>query len=776
MTEIAIVKRFGNFQNERNTNYKLLECEDGRRLHIHDNEISCLEAELKRGRFITFEIEGKEAKNLRLFREVGVIDWYRTDKGFGCATLIRNDLLQMFDSRQTDRSEVFVHSNQIISSSKDLAKGELVVFDIRKTYRKDKDKYRDDAINLTILSEETDNTIIEHCARSEEARLWLPVFHKYIITIQTTDEKVSFALDKINNLCRISELQNPSISESRQRIVKLVTAAYELKVNLNFPSRLSTVSKQCLSDSLPEDVLRFSQEVRKFLPLNKHIDVTVALIEDTKGTDQPQNALLNELRSCLENLNQLNAAWNKIPDWILMKEEIWSLVPTNRRTSILLSQLENPSTYQNTVDKIADLLKSSPDNERNSLISQIPLKVKRHNNIFPLLPVTDKVEIIIFQIQEAKEANEPLDTLLNELEAYLKQVAHYSAVWNKIPTDILLKQEIWDLVPVNRQTSLVLYQLDNSSSDENAIARLAKLLCNCSGYEWTSLISKIPDNVKQHEKIFPLLPNTDRVEILVQQLREGEQENTSISSQIESIISRVPFSDRQSIISNLPGWVKEIPSIRASLFKIPSVGSRPDTVEASQIRAFIAERGIDCLCHFTTIENLQGICREGGLLSIRQLRSRNSHYDQIDEGRWDGKRNHICCSINSYNSMYLYHARNKSQCWVLLAIKPDYLWKQGTLFCPINAASERGAYIRSGFVGLQSMYEPVVIDIKGRQYDRQEIGLADFEPTCIQAEVLVYESISLDDILLIWGTSDNEQIVRDAGWKGQIEIDKGIFK
>ena len=238
----------------------------------------------------------------------------------------------------------------------------------------------------------------------------------------------------------------------------------------------------------------------------------------------------------------------------------------------------------------------------------------------------------------------------------------------------------------------------------------------------------------------------------------------------------VPLSDRQSIISKLPCWVKEIPSIRASLFRIPSVGSRPDTVEASQIRAFIAERGIDCLCHFTTIENLQGICREGGLLSISQLRSRNSHYDQIDEGRWDGKLNHICCSINSYNYMYLYHAKHKSQCWVLLAIKPDYLWKQGTLFCPINAASERGAYIKEGLAGLQSMYRSVVIDIKGREYTRE--GLANYHPTCIQAEVQVYESISLSDILFIWvnETPGNEQKVRDAGWKGGISIWKGLFK
>jgi cold shock CspA family protein len=771
MSEIAIIKWFGNSRNERHSNYKILECEDGRRLDIHASEISCSEDELRRGRFINFEIEEKEAKKLRLLREVGVIDWYRSDKGFGCATLLRNepDLWEMFEICQNGTAEVFVHINQVSSGSQELKRGDIVVCDIRKTYRKDKNKYRDDALNLTLLSEETDEEIIEGCAKSEDPRLWLPVFHKYLNTLQTTDEKVSVALEKINKQSRISE---------PRQVAGIRKEPFEVKFSLHIPHSLSTPSPQSFSDSLPDEILRCSPEIRRFLSLEKHLNViTLALMEEAKCNNLPQDLLLTELQSCLENLNPLNEAWNKIPDWILQEDKIWSLVPTNRRASILLAQLDNPSTYQNTVDKIVDLLNSSPGNERNFLISQIPLKVKCHKNIFPLLPVTDKIEVIISHIQDAKDANEPLDTLLNELEVGLKQVEHYSNVWNKIPTDILLKQQIWYLVPANRQTSVVLSQLDTSSSYENTIDLLAELLYKCSGSERTSLISRIPDNAKQHDKIFLLLPATDQFQILVEQLRESEPENASISSQIETIVSNLSLSERQSIISKLPVWVKEIPSIRASLFRIPSVRTRPDTPEASQIRAFIAERGIFCLCHFTTIENLQGIYREGGLLSIYQLQSRNSHYDQIDQVRVDGNLNHICCSINSYNERYLYRARLKheTKCWVLLTIKPDYLWKQGTLFCPINAASQWGAHIKKGFAGLKSMYEPVVTDRKGTKHTRE--GLPARKPTCIQAEVQVHESISLDDVLrIVVATPIDEQKVRDVGWKGEVTILPGLFK
>jgi cold shock CspA family protein len=540
MSEIAIIKLFGNSRNERHSNYKILECEDGRRLDIHASEISCSEDELRRGRFITFEIEEKEAKKLRLLREVGVIDWYRSDKGFGCATLLRNepDLWEMFEICQNGTAEVFVHINQVSSGSQELQRGDIVVCDIRKTYRKDKNKYRDDALNLKLLSEETDEAIIEGCAKSEDPRLWLPVFHKYLNTLQTTEEKVSLALEKIN--------KQPSISEPRQ-VPGIRKEPFEVKFSLHIPHSLSTPSPQSFSDSLPDEILRFSPEIRRFLSLEKHLNViTVALMEDAKCNNLPQDLLLTELQSCLENLSQLN-------------------------------------------------------NEQG----------------------------------------------------------------NKIR--------------------------------------------------------------------------------------------------------------RQSIISQLPNWVKEIPSIRALLFGFTRVESRPDAPEAELIRAFIPKRGIFCLCHFTTIENLQGICREGGLLSIHQLVSRNSHYDQIDEVRVDGNLNHICCSINSFNEMYLYHAKQKSQCWVLLTIKPDYLWKQGTLFCPINAASQWGVHIKKGFAGLKSMYEPVVTDTKGRKYTRE--GLPDRKPTCIQAEVQVHESISLDDVLrIVVATPIDEQKVRDVGWKGEVTILPGLFK
>lgn len=738
--EIAIVRWFGEHRNQNHSDYKILECEDGRMLHIHHTEIKCTKESLKRGRFVTFERQGNEVKNLQLFREVGVIDWFNDEKGFGCAILKRNDITAMFESRNRGTAEVFIHEMQIKSTTQNFKKGTLVVFEVRRTYQTVKDKLRDNAVNINLLAEETNLNVLERCVSSEDADCWLPIFNRYLSYLKTTDDKVTLATQKIN--------------------------------------KILTNLRQQFANSLPEEVLAESLVLRNYLPINKHIDVIVALIKKTQANQNYLNILLNELHECIKNIPPTSEVWNKIPENILLQEIIWSVVPLNHRLSIFIKQLNEQFNYENTIHNIANLLNSCSVNKRQLLISQIPDKVKSHELILPFLPVNEQVDIIAVQIQNSQNHNYPLEFLLVQLKICLQKLDQYSHIWSQIPTNILLDQQIWPLVPASRQFYIILDSLEEPSTYENGIDKLTGLLSGYTYDEKIKLINRIPVNAKKHYKIINFLPINEQLEALAKLLCEENLENTGIISLIETIVSQVALRERQLLISRLPDWVKEVPCIRSSLFRIPTAASRPDAPEATQIRTFVAERGINILCHFTTIENLQGICREGGLLSNPLLRNQGQQYNQIDPGRNDGRVNHLCCSINSYNSMYHYHARlrHQTKCWVLLGIRPDYLWKQGTLFCRINAASASGGYIKEGFAALQSMFAPKVTDVTGKLWTRQ--GLSDALPTCVQAEILVYESICLDDVILIWVNEDpgNEQMVREAGWKGKICVLRGLFK
>jgi hypothetical protein len=146
----------------------------------------------------------------------------------------------------------------------------------------------------------------------------------------------------------------------------------------------------------------------------------------------------------------------------------------------------------------------------------------------------------------------------------------------------------------------------------------------------------------------------------------------------------------------------------------------------------------------------------------------------MDSQRWDGKLNHICCSITYFNFQYHYNIRYRSNCWLLLHIRSDYLWKEKTLFCQVNAATDSGARIGRGFQLFNSLFDSNVI-AKGRILARN--NKPDNLPTCVQAEVLVYESISLSDILrvVVSCESDKKKVI-DAGWEGSIEVSPHLFR
>lgn len=147
----------------------------------------------------------------------------------------------------------------------------------------------------------------------------------------------------------------------------------------------------------------------------------------------------------------------------------------------------------------------------------------------------------------------------------------------------------------------------------------------------------------------------------------------------------------------------------------------------------------------------------------------------FDPNRLDGKLNHICTSITYYNFHMFYsqvHLSEESN--VLLYIKPDYIWKKGTMFSPINAATSSGAHIKTGTAAFENMFANSVRDKKGLQNRNNK---PDNLPTSIQAEVLIEESISLDDILfVVIQKKDYQQTVKEAWTKAGYQADKICVK
>ncbi len=168
------------------------------------------------------------------------------------------------------------------------------------------------------------------------------------------------------------------------------------------------------------------------------------------------------------------------------------------------------------------------------------------------------------------------------------------------------------------------------------------------------------------------------------------------------------------------------------------------------IRQDAVARGITRLCHFTPSRNLVHIASgSSGVLATKMLKaSERSIYTQTDLRRFDGYENSVCCSIQYPNAWYLDKARLDEPLfkdWVILLIRPDYLWASGTMFCPRNASAGFGSQVGRGENAYKSLFVPSVVGAKGNLYLRSAKHLASC-PTDEQAEVLVPDNIPLSDI------------------------------
>ncbi|WP_083254353.1 DarT ssDNA thymidine ADP-ribosyltransferase family protein [Desulfoplanes formicivorans] len=196
----------------------------------------------------------------------------------------------------------------------------------------------------------------------------------------------------------------------------------------------------------------------------------------------------------------------------------------------------------------------------------------------------------------------------------------------------------------------------------------------------------------------------------------------------------------------------------------------------NQIQQECNSREITRLCHFTQSRNLAHIFDEPfGLYSTRTLQSRNMPHNPTDPDRYDGRDDLVCCSIEYPNTYYFVKVRERDHLfkdWVVLLIKPSYLWHSDTCFCPCNAARSRGEYIQAGIHGFRSLYASTS---PGISFSRSSKHLS-AAPTDIQAEVLLRDPIPLDSITGIAVHSEEQAQREICRLKLQgISIDKPIY-
>ena len=171
-------------------------------------------------------------------------------------------------------------------------------------------------------------------------------------------------------------------------------------------------------------------------------------------------------------------------------------------------------------------------------------------------------------------------------------------------------------------------------------------------------------------------------------------------------------------------------------------------------------RGITRICHFTPSRNLVHIASgSSGVLATKKLRrDERTVFTQTDLLRLDKHDGYISCSIEYPNAWYFDKAQAKDvlfKDWVVLLIDPKYLWTEGTLFCPRNAASNFGAGIGKGAEAFKALFADSVRGAYAKVRSRSATRLPSC-PTDEQAEVLIPDEVLLADILGVLVASETQ--------------------
>ena len=165
----------------------------------------------------------------------------------------------------------------------------------------------------------------------------------------------------------------------------------------------------------------------------------------------------------------------------------------------------------------------------------------------------------------------------------------------------------------------------------------------------------------------------------------------------------------------------------------------------SEIQRQVAARHIACLVHFTSTTSLEGIVRDGKILSTQRLLDRSPMIGRNDRKRLDDHLDYVCCSLQIPNVDLLdnYRKKRPDQEWVHLCLIPDLLGLTSTRFSPVNAAAQRGSRVCGGIDGFQAMFADCVrrpLYGGGWRTSRRKgrfNHLPDYLPTDSHAEVLV---------------------------------------
>ncbi|MBD2439315.1 hypothetical protein [Nostoc sp. FACHB-110] len=527
MREIGFIKWYGGYDHQRNRENDFGYIGREGKLDdvkVYREEVCCSESDLKESILVTFETTINPtnnklyAKKLKLFTEIGRI------KNFGININQSVKPNYWFIECEYD-GHILVHRKDFNFIETDLTEGTIVKFLIQK-YGKE---YKAKNVHLFNFREEIDPDIIERCLNHKDPRICALGIWGYINN-NSFDKAISLIEQKLK---KYSDWEKKRFLNQAPGLIyfyfelKTISPSLLNQNQLNILFQFLTNNSIFLKNiSVNEEVLNIFDKIqttnlsfcnnfidkyynlyldnpiyRKRLRTELQVKCLVKIISNL-DSNISIHSLLNELQEAIVN-SKSNNIWIAIPNYIILKQPIWSIAPQSRRIGILVSQLSNVQdlAQENKILEIANLLEESTSEEITKIIPILQDKfwIKSHESILKFFPVTEQINILISKLNNGHSKN--IET----------------------------------------------------------INQLVKLLCNVSSNELDKFIYILPNEVKQNDAVLEFFPAKEQVLILLSKLKEeGQIKNQYIyiTNKIGNVIYRAANDERIILIYLLPESIR----------------------------------------------------------------------------------------------------------------------------------------------------------------------------------------------------------------------------
>lgn len=360
--------------------------------------------------------------------------------------------------------------------------------------------------------------------------------------------------------------------------------------------QLDDYNKERMVSYIPDQAFYDYVFLRQYLNANKWLEITIDLWKKSADSEV-RESYFHKIKEKIIKNHQLieHVIWDKLPEEMIVQEEVWGFVPVQKKIETLLKQIENKNERDdNLLQKLASYIKISGKDQ------QLPESLKRDFIIFPSLNDYVQVEVAwanlanywsymsrnakimsIFRAVKEKQTNlsflnaeEEEDSLVkillrlakNDQNMPLHQLFHtFQSSFNHYMNELITSlpaNEIIDLRPLLPSCSF------HSSSD----------VLHCEGKRWRTKDGKWKEDYNGDELAFcPRIYHTCRVKTISDQegahihpITELSWEHWTLVEFFEALgiqaENYVSMRNDEKYILKLAGWVNRINDIKQRLF------------------------------------------------------------------------------------------------------------------------------------------------------------------------------------------------------------------